>query len=69
MQIMGADDAINVLKATGDTKLKNMVGESFMEQYGLKNSMKVKGFKDWLMGKTVRAELELEEQLTKPQNK
>lgn len=54
--ILPIKSAIDVLKAPGDTKIKTMVGESFIKQYGLRNGMKVKEFKDWLLMKTIEAE-------------
>lgn len=57
---LGVTKAIQILKATGDTKLKTLLSENVMQANGLASGMKVKEFKDWLMQKTIEAESEVE---------
>lgn len=67
---LGINKAVEVLKASGDIKVKSLVGENVLKNNDLKNSMKVKDFKDWILERTLRAEIELDkrQQLTKPLN-
>lgn len=58
---LGFSRAISVLRASGDTKLKSLVGEEVMQANGFKNAMKVRDFKDWLIQKTLEAESELQQ--------
>lgn len=63
--ILGASKAIQVLRAPGDTKLKTLVDEKFMTTNDLKNGMKVKAFKDWVIQKSAEAEMQLNPEETK----
>jgi hypothetical protein len=59
--ILGYSQAISVLRAPGDTKLKALVSDEFLKNYDLKSSMKVKDFKEWLNFQSVQGELKSED--------
>lgn len=51
--ILGVEKAVKVLKATGDTKIKTLVGEKDLEAQELPKNLKVKDFKNWLTNSVV----------------
>lgn len=60
-QILGSFKAVQVLESPANTKIKSLVGPEFLEKNGLKNSTKVKDFKEWLSQKVFEAEMRIQD--------
>ena len=57
--ILGAENAVKVLNAPADTKIRTLIPESDMQDYGFGKNMKVKSFKTWTTRKVNRESVEV----------